>query len=71
MNQIVSSSAERMRRYRERKRAGIEMASRPIQLFTDELNEMVERGALTPETRNDKTKVAEAIEAILAQWVEI
>ena len=55
----VSLGAERMRRYRERRRRGVSCVT--IQLFEAEISGLVERGLLEPTQRHDKAAIARAM----------
>lgn len=55
----VSMSAERMRRYRQRRRSGLLCLS--IELREAEVAELIRRGLLKPETRNDRSAIIEAL----------
>ena len=52
-------AAKRMRRHRERRRDG--MRCLWIELHETEIDALVQRGMLKPETRNDQNAVADAL----------
>ena len=58
----IRSAAERMRAHRERRRLGLRCLM--VQLFESEVDALVGKGLLAPETRND----ARAIGAIAESW---
>ena len=58
-----SSAAERMRRHRERQRDGLRCLS--IELRATEIDELIDRGLLKPDTRNDTKSITEALYAFL------
>ena len=55
----VSAAAARMRAYRERRRQGLRCVT--VQLRATELDELVRRGLLPSETRNDVTAIVRAL----------
>ncbi len=65
----ASTAAERMRRYRERKRNGmLFMAHVPVYPFDAEA--FVKCGRLKPEDEGNREKIAEAVEALVDQFTE-
>lgn len=54
-----SAAAERMRRHRERRRLGLRCLM--IELLETEIDALVCRGLLKPETRNEPTAVSGAL----------
>ena len=56
-----SPGAERMRRHRERRRDGLRCLN--IELRATEIDELIDRGLLKPETRNDAKSIIEALYA--------
>ena len=65
----VSSAAERMRRYRERKRQGVVcVASVPI--YALDVEALVTHSRLKPEEQNDTAKISAAIEALVDDFTE-
>ena len=63
IQQLRSGAAERMRAYRERRRNGLRCLT--IELRETEIDELVRRKLLKPETRNDLDAVRDAIYAHL------
>jgi hypothetical protein len=62
------SGAERMRRYRERKRRGVIcVASVPI--YEEDIEALVAHGHLKPEDKGKPGKVAEAVKYLVDAWV--
>ena len=61
--QINSPAAERMRRHRERRRDGMRCLS--IELRATEIDELIKRGLLKSETRNDEQAIKDALYAHL------
>ncbi len=53
------SAAERMRRHRERRRNGLR--SLTVELRDSEVNELIKRGYLAPESRADKDAIRTAL----------
>jgi hypothetical protein len=64
-NQQVARSpaAERMRAHRERRKAGVRCLT--VQLFEEEIDELIRRGFLKDVARNDRQAVCEALYAHL------
>jgi len=58
-----SPAAERMRRHRERRRDGLRCLM--IELRETEIDALVHKGLLKPETRNEPCAVSEALYAFL------
>jgi hypothetical protein len=58
-----TAAAERMRRHRERRRDGLRCLV--IELHETEIDELVRKGLLKPETRNDTSAIVEALYAYL------
>jgi hypothetical protein len=58
-----SAAAERMRAHRERRRLGLRCLM--IQLRETEIDTLIRRGMLKPETRNDLYEIREALYARL------
>jgi hypothetical protein len=56
-----SPAAERMRRHRERRRDGLRCLN--IELRATEIDGLIDRGLLKPETRNDAKSIIEALYA--------
>ena len=61
--QNSSPAAERMRRHRERRRDGLRCLT--IELRETEIDALIDKGWLKPETRNDPRAVKEALYAYL------
>jgi hypothetical protein len=61
--QNSSPAAARMRRHRERRRDGLRCLT--IELRATEIDALIDRGLLKPETRNDPSAVKEALYAYL------
>ena len=59
----LSPAAERMRRYRERRRQGLRCLW--VELHEDELDALTQHGLLDPKARNDDDAVADALYAHL------
>jgi hypothetical protein len=55
----ISPAAERMRRYRERKHDGRRCVT--LEILESEIDALVRKGLLGPETRNDPIEIAGAI----------
>jgi hypothetical protein len=58
-----SPAAERMRRHRERRRDGLRCLT--IELRETEIDALIHRGLLKPETRNDMVPIIKALYAHL------
>jgi hypothetical protein len=54
-----SPGAERMRRHRERRRNGLRSVT--VELRDSEVNELIKRGYLAPESRADKDAIRTAL----------
>ncbi len=64
-----NTAAERMRRYRERKRNGmLFMAQVPI--YPLDAEALVKYGRLKPEDEGNREKIAEAVEALVDDFTE-
>jgi hypothetical protein len=55
----ISPAAERMRKYRERKRDGRRCVT--LEIFELEIDALVQKGLLGRETRNDPIEIADAL----------
>ena len=62
-----SAAAERMRLYRKRKRDGLLCVN--VQLRVTEVDELVSRGLLTSEMRNDRVAIADALHEHFDVWL--
>ncbi len=60
-----SPAAERMRLHRERRRDGVRCFR--IQLYEDEVDELIRRGLLNPEWRHEHNAVVNAFHEFLKQ----
>ena len=58
-----TAAAERMRRHRQRRRDGLRCLV--IELRETEIDELIRKGLLKPETRNDTAAIIEALYAHL------
>ena len=58
-----SAAAERMRLHRERRRMGLRCLT--VQLRETEIDALIRKGLLKPETRNDPSAVSDALYAFL------
>ena len=56
---MSSLAAERMRRHRQRRRDGLRCLT--IELYETEVDALIQKGLLKPETRNDSFAVIEAL----------
>jgi hypothetical protein len=59
----LSPGAERMRRYRARRRKGVSCVT--IQLFETEISALVQQGLLEPTRRHDRAAIAGAMNEFL------
>jgi hypothetical protein len=64
---VISPAAERMRRHRERRRDGLRCLI--IELRDTEIDELVRRGLLKSEMRNDIEAIRKAIYAVLDEVI--
>lgn len=60
----ASTAAERMRRYRERKRAGV-LCVVQTPVYALDAEAFVKRGRLRPEDEGNREKIAEAVEYLV------
>ncbi len=67
--QSLSSSAERTRRYRERKKRGV-ICVAPVPVYELDIDALVAQGRLKPEDKSDAGKVAEAVEYLIDDWTK-
>ena len=65
----LSQSAERMRRHRQRQRDGLRCLT--IELYETEVDALIQKGLLKPETRNDSFAVIEALYRHLKQHTDV
>jgi hypothetical protein len=56
---VTRSAAQRMRAHRERRRLGLRVVA--VQVFESELDALVNKGLLAPETRNDARAIIQAL----------
>jgi hypothetical protein len=61
----VSPTAERMRRHRQRQHDGLRCLT--IEVYDKEVDALIQKGLLKPETRNDPFSVIEALYKHLRQ----
>ena len=59
MTATPSLAAERMRRHRQRQRDGLRCLT--IELYETEVDALIQKGLLKPETRSDSLEVIEAL----------
>ncbi len=64
-----NSSAERMRRYRERKRQGV-VCIVQVPIYKLDAEVLVTRNRLKPEHESHPAKIAEAVEALVDDFTE-
>ena len=64
----LKSGAERMRRYRERRRRGVVCVA-PVPIYENDIDALVACGRLKPEDRTDTGKIVEAVEYLVDAWV--
>ena len=64
-----NGSAERMRRYRERKRRGVVCVAR-VPIYDLDIDALVAHRRLKPEDKNDTGKVAAAVEYLVDDWAK-
>lgn len=65
----TSSAAERMRRYRERKRQGVLCMVR-VPIYSLDAEALVKRGRLRPEDEGDQERITKAVEALVDDFTE-
>jgi hypothetical protein len=63
LQMIRSAAAERMRAHRQRRRDGLRCLM--IELRETEIDALIRKGLLKPETRNNSTALREALYAVL------
>ncbi len=64
-----NTAAERMRRYRERKRQGVIFVAH-VPVYPLDAEAFVKRGRLRPEDEGNREKIAEAVEALVDDFTE-
>ena len=69
MSYSLSTSAERTRRYRERKRQGV-IAVVQFPIYARDLEKLVATNRLKAEDENNRAKIAEAIEDLVDNFTE-
>ncbi len=65
----VSNGAERMRRYRERKRQGVVCIAR-VPIYVLDVEALVTRNRLKPDEQNNTAKISAAVEALVDDFTE-
>ena len=65
----VSNGAERMRRYRDRKRQGVLCMAR-VPIYALDAEALVKRGRLKPEDEGNRLAIVEAVEALVDDFTE-
>ena len=65
----VSNGAERQRRYRERKQAGVVCIAR-VPIYALDVETLVTHNRLKSEDQNNAAKIAEAVEALVDDFTE-
>ena len=65
----VSNGAERMRRYRDRKRQGVVCIAR-VPVYVLDVEALVQNSRLNPDDQNSATKISAAIEALVDDFTE-
>ncbi len=65
----VSNGAERMRRYRERKRQGVVCIAR-VPIYVLDVEALVQNNRLKPDEQNDTAKISAAIENLVDDFTE-
>ncbi len=65
----ASNGAERMRRYRERKRQGVVCIVR-VPIYYRDVEELTTHNRLKPGDRNDPAKIAEVVEDLVDDFTE-
>lgn len=68
-NENVGPSAERMRRYRERKRQGVICIAR-VPIYALDVETLVTGNRLKPQDQNNAAKIAAAVEALVDDFTE-
>ncbi len=65
----VSGAAERMRRYRERKRQGVVCVAQ-VPIYVLDVEMLVAADRLNPDEQHDTAKISAAIEALVDDFTE-
>ncbi len=65
----ASTAAERMRRYRERKRQGV-ICMAHVPIYPLDAEAFVKRGRLKPEDEGNRAAIVEAVEALVDDFTE-
>ncbi len=65
----ASTAAERMRRYRERKRQGV-LCVACVPIYALDAEAFVKRGRLRPEDEGNRVAIVEAVEALVDDFTE-
>ncbi len=65
----ASTAAERMRRYRDRKRNGMLFMAQ-VPTYALDAEAFVKRGRLKPDDEGNREKIAEAVEALVDDFTE-
>ncbi len=65
----LSNGAERMRRYRERKRQGVVCIAR-VPVYVLDVEALVQNNRLKPDEQNSSAKISAAIEALVDDFTE-
>ncbi len=65
----ASTAAERMRRYRDRKRQGVLCMAR-VPIYALDAEALVKRGRLKPEDEDNRLAIVEAVEALVDDFTE-
>ena len=65
----ASTAAERMRRYRKRKRQGV-ICMAHVPVYPLDAEALVKSGRLKPEDEKNREKIAEAVEALVDDFTE-
>ena len=68
-NENASPSAERMRRYRERRRQGVVCIAR-VPIYALDVETLIARNRLKPGDESSRAKIAEAVEALVDDFTE-
>ncbi len=65
----VSNGAERMRRYRERKRQGVVCIAR-VPIYVLDVEALVQNNRLKPDDQSNTAKISAAVEALVDDFTE-